>query len=235
MQNMAVPESVHRVASSASAVAGAMEDAISHGRQISLERQYSPLERVGADESSSGVLLGPSSGVLLGPLPPPQAMLEVPVRRVGSTLYAERRLAREYVLKASPVLFHTESWLETLLTPREWMPPPVLFFVVVIVRSAAAHARAPTKRIARSLRARECWILTRMSPFGHASLLTGRARDLGSDPIPGPDLRRRPDARDDDRLHLAPHRLPHEPGVRALVGGTHALGLDRQLHAQPRL
>jgi hypothetical protein len=107
---------------------------LSHGRQLSLERQYSAFERLGADESMSDALLGP--------LPPPHA-LQVPIRRVGSTLYAERRLAREYVLKASPVLFHTESWLETLLTPREWVPPSILYFVIVAVRAPRAGQPAP--------------------------------------------------------------------------------------------
>jgi len=37
------------------------------------------------------------------------------------------------VLKNSPVLFHTESWIETLLTPQEWLPPSILLFVVILV------------------------------------------------------------------------------------------------------
>jgi hypothetical protein len=120
-----------RVSTAATATAGAIDDAIgSRGRR---ERKYSSLDgRIRADDSTAGILLGP--------LPPPQAMLEVPVGQVGSKLFAERKLAREYVLKNSPVLFHTESWIETLLTPREWMPPPILVFVIFMVRGATRGA-----------------------------------------------------------------------------------------------
>jgi hypothetical protein len=87
-----------------------------------------------------------STGLLLGPLPPPNA-LEVPRGHVGSKLFTERVEAREYVLKNSPVLFHTESWIETLLAPREWMPPSIIIFVMILV---SARARAPGPRIPRT-------------------------------------------------------------------------------------
>ena len=100
-------------------------------------RKYSTLDLVRTDDTATGILLGP--------LPPPQLMLEVPHGHVGSKLFAERVLAREYVLKNSPVLFHTESWLETLLTPREWLPPSILFFVIIMVRGRRAVARARSR------------------------------------------------------------------------------------------
>ncbi|KAJ1628103.1 Bestrophin, RFP-TM, chloride channel-domain-containing protein [Pavlovales sp. CCMP2436] len=104
-----------------SSAAGALDEVT--GRR---PRRYALFERVrSADEETAGVLLGP--------LPPPQSILEVPHGHAGSKLFTERVGAREYVLKNSPVLFHTESWIETLLTPREWLPPSILIFVVILV------------------------------------------------------------------------------------------------------
>ncbi|KAJ1632060.1 Bestrophin, RFP-TM, chloride channel-domain-containing protein [Pavlovales sp. CCMP2436] len=105
-----------------SSAAGALDEVT--GRQ---PRRYALFEHVrSADEETAGILLGP--------LPPPQSIIEVLHGHVGSKLFTERVGAREYVLKNSPVLFHTESWNETLLTPREWLPPSILTFVVILAR-----------------------------------------------------------------------------------------------------
>lgn len=56
-----------------------------------------------------------------------------PVRRLASNLHDTRRLARAQILESSTVLFHTESWFETLTTPSEYLPPLAWFIVLAFV------------------------------------------------------------------------------------------------------
>lgn len=101
---------------------GIIDEALSLGRQATgLDQFHAAFERL-PDESELG-----------GPLPPLAPPLPVPVRRLGSALYVERRAAREHIIKSSPVLHYTESWFETLLTPQEYLPPKILYFVIGMV------------------------------------------------------------------------------------------------------
>mmetsp|Transcript_8380 Transcript_8380/g.21433 ORF Transcript_8380/g.21433 Transcript_8380/m.21433 type:complete len:538 (-) Transcript_8380:137-1750(-) len=69
---------------------------------------------------------------LTGPLPPlpAQSLHPPPLRRLGSALLEDRRVAREHILKASPVLHFTDSWWQTLLSASEYVPPRIYYFVV---------------------------------------------------------------------------------------------------------
>lgn len=99
------------------------EAALALGRQATgIEQQFHPAFERLPDESE-----------LVGPLPQMSLPLPAPMLRLGSTLYEERRMARAHIIKASPVLYHTESWLETLLTPSEYLPPRIFYFVVALV------------------------------------------------------------------------------------------------------
>mmetsp|Transcript_42006 Transcript_42006/g.103582 ORF Transcript_42006/g.103582 Transcript_42006/m.103582 type:complete len:534 (+) Transcript_42006:92-1693(+) len=100
-----------------------------------------PLSR--ADTHSGGISLDMAFGDmsflkrdgdanLAGPLPPlPAQSMAPPLRRLGSALLEDRRVAREHILKASPVLHFTESWWQTVASGSEYVPPRIYYFVVV--------------------------------------------------------------------------------------------------------
>ena len=56
----------------------------------------------------------------------------------------DRSEARKNILKTSPTLQHTESWIETLSSGQEYLPPPP-FYLVVIVAVAFAYLDAQLK------------------------------------------------------------------------------------------
>jgi hypothetical protein len=105
------------------------------------------------------------ASALSGPLPPLpiKVALPVPLKRMASTLYETRQVAREHILKASPVLYHTESWLETLLTPTEYIPPSILLFVAVMVRRSRARRSCASFIVARDAAHRRAALASSLS------------------------------------------------------------------------
>ncbi|KAJ1639808.1 hypothetical protein T492DRAFT_856145 [Pavlovales sp. CCMP2436] len=79
---------------------------------------------------------------LAGPLPPlpAQSLHPPPLRRLGSALLEDRRVAREHILKASPVLLFTESWWQTLLSASEYTQIGFISLLIVF-RTSQAYAR----------------------------------------------------------------------------------------------
>jgi hypothetical protein len=124
---------------------------------LDLERQ--PTDRYPSTETASEI-----ASALSGPLPPlpSKAALPPPLKRMASTLYETRQVAREHILNASPVLYHTESWLETLLTPTEYIPPSILLFVAVMVRPLAREAPVLATRR---------WLCSTSGPVHHIAAL----------------------------------------------------------------
>ena len=56
--------------------------------------------------------------------------IEIPIaRRQATAIYASRSDARARIAKSSPTLQHSESWLETLVSLHEYMPPGVWWIV----------------------------------------------------------------------------------------------------------
>jgi len=58
---------------------------------------------------------------------------DVPIaRRQATRIYSARADARARIAKSSPTLQHSETWIETLCSLHEYMPPHIWWFVNVL-------------------------------------------------------------------------------------------------------